>query len=271
MTAVAAPRRTLPSVKGVLDNRTAQGLTGVVGLIVVLELMSRTGIIPTTVLPAASQVLAEIPALLAGSGFRADVLATMQAWAIGLGIAVLVAVPIGLLLGSFRLAYAASQAAIEFLRPIPSVALVPLGVLVLGLSLEMKVSLVVYASIWPIIFNTIYGVRDIEKITKETAQTFRIPWNEMLIRVLLPAAAPFAFTGIRISASIALIVAISAELLAGTPTGIGSFIMRVSASGGSMAVVLAATIVAGVLGVLVNLILRLIERRVFRWKEVSHS
>lgn len=271
MSAVAVPQRSLPSVRGAFDNRAVQGLTGVVGLVILLELLSRTGIIPSTVLPAASQVLAEIPALLAASGFRADVLATLQAWALGLGIAVVVAVPIGLVLGSFRFAYAATQAVIEFLRPIPSVALVPLGVLVLGLSLEMKVSLVVYASVWPIIFNTIYGVRDIENITKETARTFRIPWNEMLVRVLLPAAAPFAFTGIRISASIALIVAISAELLAGTPTGIGSFIMRVSSSGGSTAVVLAATIVAGVLGVLVNLVLRLIERRVFRWKEAGHS
>lgn len=257
--------------KGAFENRSLQGLVGVVGLVVLLELASRTGIIPSTVLPAASAVIAELPALLTDAGFLGDVMATLQAAGIGLGIAVLVAVPAGLVLGSFRITYVASQAVIEFLRPIPSIALVPLAVLILGLSLGMRISLVVYASLWPIVFNTIYGVRDIEKITKETAQTFRIPWNEMLIRVVLPAAAPLAFTGIRISASIALIVAISAELLAGTPTGIGSFIMRVSASGGDTAVVLAATVVAGVLGVLVNTVLRLVERRIFRWKEVSHS
>lgn len=75
----------------------------------------------------------------------------------------------------------------------------------------------------------------------------------------------------RISASIALIVTISAELLAGTPTGIGSFIMRISAAGGDTAVVLAATIIAGVIGVLVNVVLQFIERRTFRWREASNS
>lgn len=195
----------------------------------------------------------------------------MQAWAIGLAIAVLVGVPAGLLLGSFRLLYEGSRGVIEMLRPIPSVALIPLAVLVLGLSTEMKVALVVYASIWPILFNTLYGVRDIEPVTKETARTFRTSPGELIGRVLLPAAAPFAFTGVRISASIALIVTISAELLAGTPTGIGSFIMRISAAGGDTAVVLAATIIAGVIGVLVNVVLQFIERRTFRWREASNS
>src|SRR5690606_26463328 len=105
---------------------------------------------------------------------------------------------------------------------IPSVALIPLAILILGQGTDMKVALVIYASVWPILFNTIYGVRDVDPVAKETARTFRLNRFGVLTRVSLPWAAPFAATGIRISAAIALIVTISAELLAGSASGIGS-------------------------------------------------
>lgn len=211
-------------------------------------------------------MLAATASLLVNPVFLGDIGATVLAWAAGLGIATVVGVGLGLVLGSFRLANEAASAAIEFLRPIPSVALIPVAILVFGQDADMKIALVVYASIWPILFNTIYGVRDVDPIAKETARTFRLSRVAVLTRVSLPSAAPFAFTGIRISAAIALIVAISAELLAGSADGIGAFILRTSSGGGDTALVFGGTIVAGLLGVLVNLLLVGAERLLFRWK-----
>ncbi|PWU55516.1 ABC transporter permease [Micromonospora globispora] len=222
-------------------------------------------------LPSAAQVLADTVGLFGNTEFLLDVVATMEAWAIGLAIATAIGVPLGLVLGSLRVAYEVSSVVVEFLRPIPSVALIPLAILLFGQGTEMKASLAIYASVWPIFFNTLYGVRDVNPISKETARTFRLTPFAILRRVALPHAAPFILTGVRISAAIALIVTISAELLAGSSAGIGAYVLRISSGGGSTSMVFAGTVVAGVLGVLVNSVLQAAERRLFPWKHVEKA
>ena len=197
--------------------------------------------------------------------FLSEVLATVRAAATGLAISIAVAVPAGLVLGSFRWLNQAASAVVEFLRPIPSVALIPLAILMFGQGAEMKVSLVVYACLWPIFFNTIYGVRDVEPLTKETAKIFRVSPLRVVTHVLLPSSAPFIATGIRIAAAIALIVTISAELLAGAADGIGAWILRMSSGGANLSLVYAGTIFAGLLGLVLNGALVEGERRLFRW------
>ncbi|MBK0418890.1 ABC transporter permease [Leucobacter sp. CSA1] len=251
--------------------RVYRGAVGVVVALLLLELVSRVGIIPSDLLPPVSRVLADTGGLLVNPGFLGDVGATIAAWALGLGIAILVAVPLGLILGSFRVAYEASSTVVEFLRPIPSVALIPLAILVFGQGTEMKVALAVYAAIWPVFFNTVYGVRDVDPVTKDTAKSFRLSPLGTLWHVGMRHAGPFIFTGIRISAAIALIVTISAELLAGSSSGIGAFILRTSSGGGDTALVFAGTIVAGLLGIIINWLLQLVERRMFAWKFVGED
>lgn len=244
---------------------------GIAATLIILETLSRTGVLPATSLPPISVVLTEAFTLLGDAEFLSDIASTMGAWALGLGLAILVAVPLGLLLGSFRIAYQASSAVVELLRPIPSVALIPLAILVFGQGTDMKVALVFYASLWPIFFNTVYGVRDVDPVAKETARTFRMGRLEILGRISLPAAAPFIGTGVRISAAIALIVAISAELLAGSASGIGAFILRTSSGGGDTALVFAGTLIAGLLGVFINGVLVALENRAFAWQKMGNS
>ena len=98
-------------------------------------------------------------------------------------------------------------------RPIPSVALIPLAILLLGRGIDMRVALVAYASAWPILFNTITGVREVDPQARDTARAYGFNAGEVLARVTLPAAAPFIATGVRISAGIALILAVSTELI----------------------------------------------------------
>jgi len=198
--------------------------------------------------------------------FLSHVLATLYAWAVGLGLATLISVPIGILIGTSELAYKMSSPVIEFIRPIPSVALIPLGILLWGQGFSMKVVLVAYAATWPILFNTVYGVHDVDPITVQTARCFGLKQSAILRRICLPSAAPFIFTGIRISASIGLIVVIGAELLASADSGIGSYILFVSSNGGQMDSVLAGAAIAGIIGAIINSGLGLMDRRVFGWR-----
>lgn len=272
---VATPRIAADRSRGLLgpgsQGKVVRGLIGVVAFVLLAQVLSVAGLISETALPPMFKVLTATAGLFVDPEFLGEVAATLKGAVTGLAVATGVAVPAGILLGSFRWANQAASAVVEFLRPIPSVALIPLAILIFGQGTEMKVSLVVYACIWPIFFNTIYGVRDVEPLAKETAKVFRIKPVRVLTHVLLPSAAPFVATGIRIAAAIALIVTISAELLAGAADGVGAWILRMSSGGANLALVYAGTIFAGLLGLAVNWLLVQGERRLFRWKSTGQE
>jgi NitT/TauT family transport system permease protein len=238
-------------------------LRGGVGLV---EFITSLELVPAIYLPRASTVVYRMIELLQDPKFLNNVLATLHAWAIGLALAALISVPVGILIGTSDLAYRMTAPLIEFMRPIPSVALIPLGILLWGQGFLMKVILVTYATTWPILFNTVYGVHDVDPIAIQTARCFGMKRMAVLRRISLPSAAPFIFTGIRISASIGLIVVVGTELLASAESGIGSYILFVSSSGGHMDSVLAGAAIAGIVGVLINWVLGLVDRRAFAWR-----
>src|SRR6266516_1966948 len=255
--ATAAARRARRR-RGVRTRRLVRGLVGAVACFALAEAITRLELVDLRYLPRASTVLARLVGLLGQAEFLTAVAATLQAWAIGLAIAVAVAVPAGILLGSSRRCYQATRALVEFLRPIPSVALIPLAILLFGQGLQLKTSLIAYASFWPLLFNTVYGVQDVDPIAKDTARSFGLGRLAVLGRVTLPAASPFIATGVRVASAIALILAISTELLAGAAGGIGSFILRASSGGGNADLVYAATAMTGVLGLVLNWALLLV-------------
>lgn len=269
MTSVTTPTaRTPRRVFGASTRRSAviRGAIGFLALFVVAEIISRSGIVNEAFLPPTSLVLLRVGELLIDPSFLAQVGSTLYAWAIGLAICILVSVTLGVLLGSSRAAYSGSRAVIEFLRPIPSVALIPVAMLVLGNDAEMKIALIVFSTSWPVLFNTIYGMHDVDPIAKLTAKSFGRGRVSTLLTVSLPSAAPFIFTGIRIAASVALIVAISAELLAGASDGLGRWMLDAGATGNRPDLVYAATIIAGLIGLAINFILVLVERRFLSWQ-----
>jgi NitT/TauT family transport system permease protein len=239
---------------------------GIFIFFLILEFVTSLELVPPIYLPRASTVVRRMVELLQDPKFLKHVLATLHAWAVGLGLAILISVPIGILIGTSDLAYKMSSPLIEFMRPIPSVALIPLGILLWGQGFSMKIILVAYATTWPILFNTVYGVHDVDPIAVQTARCFGLKQAAILRRINLPSAAPFIFTGIRISASIGLIVVIAAELLASADSGIGSFILFVSSSGGQMDSVLAGAAIAGIIGAMINSALGLVDRRFFAWR-----
>lgn len=243
-----------------------RGILGVIAFLCVAEVLGSIRVISRSALPLISTVLGEAFGLLGNTQFLEDVGATLQAWAAGMAITVVVGLPCGLVLGSVPVVRSATRAIVEFLRPIPPVALIPLVALVLGPGLRMNLTLIVYAAIWPVLFNTIYGLDDVDPVAKETLRAFGFGRLATIRRVSLPAAAPFIATGIRIASSIALIVNIATGVITGRidGNGIGAFISDANTAG-NINQVLAAALWAGVLGVALNGLLLWAERRALPW------
>jgi len=249
------------------SRRLVRGLTGALVLFAILELLTRAELVNPTYLPPASTILATVGGLLVDPEFLANLGGTLLAWSLGMLVAVALAIPLGLVLGSSSRSYLASITAIELLRPIPSVALIPLVILLMGRGLDTKVALIAYAGTWPILLNTIYGMREVDPLAKETARAYGLGRGAILWRISLRAASPFIYTGIRISAAIALILAISAELLAGGGAGIGTWMIANSETGVPRELLYAGIVVTGLIGLLINALMVAGERRLFAWHQ----
>lgn len=251
--------------------RLLRGVIGTIVVIVALELIVRLNVVDSSYFSPPSVIAGRVLELLTSPTFLADVGATLLAAAIGLLLACIIAIPAGITLGSFKLAYAGARSIVDMLRPIPSVALIPLAILLFGGSLGMKVSLILYASIWPILFNAIYGAHDVDKLAIETARTFGMNRFKILTRVTLPHAAPFIATGVRISAAIALVLAITAEFLGGGRDGIGKWMLEIQVAGSQTDLLLAGIFIAGLVGVAMSAVLSLIERKLFPWYRLRYG
>ena len=227
------------------------------------QFVSRAGLISEQDLPAMSTTFQELWSMMHTRDFWAAFGQTVRGWALGLGIATALAVPIGIVLGSSQFALRAFRIPIEFLRPIPSAALIPLLFLTLGTTLQSEVFLATFGAFWPLLVQTIYGVRDVDPVALDTARSFGVGRLERLYRITLPSAVPYIATGLRISSAVALILAFTAELFMGTP-GLGQ-IMNVAESFGLTVQVYALALATGFLGLAIYVVFAAIERRALRW------
>jgi ABC-type nitrate/sulfonate/bicarbonate transport system permease component len=227
------------------------------------ELVSRTNTISQHDLPAMSTSFSALWTLLRTGAFWSAFLHTVRGWALGLGIAAALAVPIGIVLGSYDLAARAFRIPIEFLRPIPSAVLIPLLFLTLGTNLRSELFLAAFGAFWPLLVQTMYGVRDVDPIAVDTARSFRLGRLERLYRITLPSSVPYIATGIRISSTVSLILAFTAELFMGIP-GLGAKV-NVAQAFGQNDQLYAYAIAVGFLGVAIHLTFSALERRALRW------
>ena len=235
----------------------------VVGVLVLFDVLPRVGVLPSDHFPPISETLGTLVEQLGEGSFWDAVANTLQGWALGLGIAAALAIPIGIVVGSNRLLYRALRGLIEFLRPIPSVALIPLAILIYGTGLKSKVFLAAFASFWQVIVATLYGVQDIDPVATDTARSFGLSRRQRLLRVTLPSAVPYIATGLRIASAVSLILTVTAELVIGS-AGLGRAI-NLARSGGNEELMYALIITTGILGLLLNAIFVRAERRVLHW------
>jgi NitT/TauT family transport system permease protein len=212
---------------------------------------------------APSDALRALVAGLSDGSLSGEVGTTLRAYVQGLGLAILVGVTAGLVIGSSRTLLDATSVVIEFLRPIPAVALIPLALLLFDLGTPLVRFVIAYAAVWPILIATLYGVRGGDRLLHDVATTSGVGRVGRLVRVTLPGAAPSIATGIRVSASIALLVGVTVEYIA-TNDGIGAYMAR-QADAFELPEMYAAVLLVGLLGYAINVVLRMAQHRVVFW------
>src|SRR5262245_17210808 len=238
-------------------------LVGVAVALAAFEVAPRIGLLPRSTFPPMSEIVASFVDLVRSGDLWPPMRATLGSWAQAMAIATVIGVPLGLAIGASRFGMLLTRLTVDFLRPIPSVALIPILVLVYGTSPSLKVALAVFGATFPLLFQAMYGVADVDPVAKDTARSFRMGWWTRLGRVVLPSCAPYLATGLRISASIALILVVTGEYVVGLP-GLGREVL-VTQSSAAYDQMYALILAAGLLGVAVNLAFEAVERRVLFW------
>jgi NitT/TauT family transport system permease protein len=206
---------------------------------------------------------------LLNGDISSQLFATFQVYVQGLVLATVLAVSVGVLMGTYKPVADALKIIVEFLRPVPSVAMIPLAILFFGLGPSMRMSVVTYAAFWPMLISTIYGVRAIDPQALDVARNFGITGAEALWRVTFPSALASIATGFRISATIALIVTITTELIAGN-SGIGYYISQMEQAD-RLPPMYAAIILTGILGYLLNSIYFSLEHKFVFWTPAARE
>ncbi|MFJ6155162.1 ABC transporter permease [Pseudarthrobacter sp. NPDC092184] len=245
------------------------GILGIIGFLATWELIPRLGLIDERFLPPATEVIAALVVDFGLTAFWVAVGETMTAWFLGLLMAVAAAVLLGFIVGSSDFLRKATNSTIEFLRPIPSVALIPLAVLLFGVKIESSLLLIVYASFWQVLIQVLYGVADVDMVANNTAKTYGLGRMARIRHVVFPTALPYLMTGVRLAAAVALVLAITAELVIGSP-GLGREI-ALAQSGGAISGMYALVLATGLIGVLINMLMRQVEKRILGWHSSIRS
>jgi ABC-type nitrate/sulfonate/bicarbonate transport system permease component len=242
-----------------------RGVIGFLALLGLWELLPVAGAIPARYFPPLHEVVGAMAEDVADRQFWSAVADTAESWFIGLVVAFVAAAVVGLVLGSVPVLWRYVDSTIEFLRPIPSVALIPLAVLMFGIDRRSALLLIVYAAFWQILIQVLYGVKDVDPVARDTARVFGFSRWSQIRYVSWPTALPYVITGFRLGASVALVLAVTAELVIGNP-GIGHEI-ALAESALALPEMYALVITAGVMGVLINQLTRLVERRALHWHQ----
>lgn len=263
--APAAPPRAQPSRSfGAVDAaRWLGGAAGVLALAVLWEAAPRIGLLNPKFFPPLSTVLVRLGVIGTTAEFWGFVASTVRTWLLGLVIATCAGVAVGLVIGLTPGARKYTHSTIEFLRPIPSVALIPGVILLFGSRYQSGVVLITYAAFWQVLLQMLYGLNDIDSVARDTARSFRFSRVGYVRHVAWPTLLPFLFTGVRLAAAMALVLAVTAEMVIGSQ-GVGRGIMVAQASNAT-AEVYAYVLVAGLMGVAINIAARMLERRLLRW------
>jgi len=259
---VAVARRTTRR-RRYRPRRTLLGLAGVIALLLVWEVAARTGVVDPRFLPPPSEVLPRLVQLFGIAEFWVAVGDTMVQWALGLAIALALAGVLGIIIGLSPFLRRATHSTVEFLRPIPSVALIPLASLLFGVRIEASLLLIVYAAFWQIFIQVLYGVADVDQIAMSTGRSYGFSRWQRIRHIVLPTTLPYLMTGVRLAAAVALILAITAQLIIGT-RGLGREI-TLAQNAGLYTTMYALILATGFLGVLINFGARLLERRMLSW------
>jgi ABC-type nitrate/sulfonate/bicarbonate transport system permease component len=214
--------------------------------------------------PRLSTILVQFQKLWLFSHFGSDVLPSLERIGLGYLLAVVVGIVLGIPIGLSRWGRLWALPHIEYWRAVPPPALLPISiVLVHSIGNNQKIAFIGFFCIFPVLLNTVDGVRGIEPTLLDTARSYGIGGLERIRRIVLPAALPQIAAGMRISLSLAVITMVLSEYFASS-SGVG-YVLLISKNTFQLAPMWAAIVLIGVLGYLLNVLFILAERRLLAW------
>lgn len=198
-----------------------------------------------------------------GERFTQDVLPSLGRLALGIIGSVVVGVGLGILIGSFKSLRQLLEPLLEFFRAIPPPVLLPLLMIIMGVNWRMQVFVIIFGSLWPVLLNTVEGVRATDEVQRDTARSYGLGRFARLRYLILPAAAPQILTGIRQCLSIALILMVISELFY-TSSGLGFTIVQFQRNF-AIPQMWSGILLLGLIGLLLAVVFRAVERYILRW------
>lgn len=245
------------------------GVFGILGFLGVWQLISTSGLVDARHMPPPTVVFEQFFLNLGSSTFWVATGYTLRAWLLGVLLSAIAGLVAGIIIGSSTFLVRLTHTTIEFLRPIPAVALIPIAALIFGPQLGSELMIIIYACFWIVLIQVLYGIADLDKVATDTARTLHLNYVGYARHVVFPTLLPFLITGLRLAATVALILAISVELIVGTP-GLGQEVAFAQMNGAT-ATLYALIITSGLLGVGINILMRFVERKTLFWHETVRS
>lgn len=188
------------------------------------EILPRIGVVSAAFLPPISTVLHTTWELYANGQLATHISVSLTRSLIGFALALMIAIPMGLILGWYKLVAETLNPLLELFRNTTALALMPVFILFLGIGEVSKISLLVYACTWPILLNTISGVQNVDPLLIKSARTMGLKPYQLFRKVILPAAVPTIFVGIRLAGAISVLALVAVEMF-GAKAGLGYLIM----------------------------------------------
>ncbi|POM25803.1 putative aliphatic sulfonates transport permease protein SsuC [Actinomadura rubteroloni] len=254
-----APRRVL-RVGLSLSRRSV----AILAFLALWEIAPRAGLVDRTFLVPFSEVLPTLWDLARDGQLWSNTQTSLARALSGFAIAIAVAVPLGLLIGWYRTLAELLNPLLELFRNTAALALLPVFVLILGIGETSKVSIVVYACVWPVLLNTVSAVRGVDPTFVRAARSLGLSAPRIFQKVVLPASVPSIFTGVRMAGSNSIIVLIAAEMV-GAKSGLG-YLVNASQQNFAITQMYAGIVAISVIGLVFNHLLVALERRFTRWR-----
>jgi ABC-type nitrate/sulfonate/bicarbonate transport system permease component len=234
---------------------------------------SATALSPNKFFPGPARIINTFVSTWLTDAFIDDVLPSLGRLALGIALSIVIGITLGVIIGSIRWVRSYLEPILEFFRAIPPPVLIPVLMLLLGITDEMKIAVIVSGAVWPVLLNTIEGVRAIDPVMRETASTYQLRRRDRLFSVVLPGSAPQIMAGVRQCLSVALILMVISEMFASS-SGLGyriSYFQR----NYLIAEMWSGILLLGLVGISLSIIFQVVERTILRWyhglKEVERA